>query len=91
MEMRNTEARDQRDDQDAGRKMALSSIVITVILFTGKIAGYGKEMLMSRWMPKEATDAIKVVYNNIFGGLFNLVPRSCVRSLGWHLIAKAVK
>jgi len=49
-----------------GRSMALSSIVVTAILFLGKLAGFGKEMLMSRWMTKEATDAFKVVYNSIY-------------------------
>ncbi len=31
------------------------------------------------------------LYNQIFVGLFNKIPRFVVRPLGWHLIAKAVK
>ena len=54
------------DASSAGKSMALSSIVVTAILFLGKLAGFGKEMLMSRWMTKEATDAFKVVYNSIY-------------------------
>jgi len=32
-----------------------------------------------------------VLYNSIFVELFNAVPRPIVRSLGWHIMAKAVK
>jgi len=32
-----------------------------------------------------------VVYNSIFVGVFNLVPRPLIRPIGWHLIAKAIK
>ena len=31
------------------------------------------------------------VYNGLFVGAFNLVPRPIVRPFGWHLMAKAVK
>ena len=32
-----------------------------------------------------------VVYNLLFVGLFNLVPRAIVRPFGWHIMAKAIK
>jgi hypothetical protein len=32
-----------------------------------------------------------LLYNYVFVGLFNTVPRSLVRPLGWHIMAKAVK
>jgi ubiquinone/menaquinone biosynthesis C-methylase UbiE len=32
-----------------------------------------------------------VVYNQLFVPAFNLVPRPFIRSLGWHLMAKAIK
>jgi SAM-dependent methyltransferase len=31
------------------------------------------------------------VYNGVFVGLFNALPRSMVRRFGWHLVARAVK
>jgi len=32
-----------------------------------------------------------LLYNYVFVGLFNTVPRSFVRPLGWHIMAKAIK
>jgi SAM-dependent methyltransferase len=32
-----------------------------------------------------------LVYNRLFVGAFNLIPRSIVRPFGWHLMAKAIK
>jgi ubiquinone/menaquinone biosynthesis C-methylase UbiE len=32
-----------------------------------------------------------VVYNQLFVPAFNLIPRPLIRSLGWHLMAKAIK
>ena len=31
------------------------------------------------------------LYNGVFVGLFNAIPRSLVRPFGWHLVARAVK
>lgn len=32
-----------------------------------------------------------LLYNKVFVGLFNTFPRSLVRPLGWHIVAKAIK
>jgi hypothetical protein len=32
-----------------------------------------------------------MVYNGLFVGAFNLIPRAIVRPFGWHLMAKAIK
>jgi hypothetical protein len=32
-----------------------------------------------------------VLYNSLFVGLFNAVPRPIVRPFGWHIMAKAIK
>lgn len=69
-----TEAAQQaREDAQAGRRMTIGALIISLFLFLGKIAGYAKNSLISGWFTGERAaqaDAYYNVYNVIVYGMY---------------------
>jgi len=55
----------EAEDRSAGRRMAVSTVGVAVILTLARIAGWAKEILLAKYFgASAATDAYKLVYNS---------------------------
>ena len=62
--------------------------------FRGMLDGFAQAKIVPERFPVKTRlhRGLKAaVYNGLFVGAFNLVPRPLVRPFGWHLMARAVK
>lgn len=56
----------EKEDAQAGRRMTVGALVISLFLFLGKIAGYLKDIFIAKWFGKShAADAYNLIYSNI--------------------------
>ena len=66
----------------------------TIGQFRRMLAGFSRVEIIPERFPVKTRlhHGLKArVYNGLFVGLFNLLPRRIVRPFGWHLMARAVK